>query len=73
MADDSLNTQMLRDLTTACQHIEWLIRYVKTSESGNAAGVVLNANQFLERDDIKQMRVINAQVEMRLAMARDKK
>lgn len=65
-----LNADTIKDLNTACKHIEWLIRYVKTSESGNAAGVVLNAKQFLERDDIKQMRVIHAQIEMRLAMQR---
>lgn len=34
-------------LAQANQHIEWLIRYVKTSESGDAAGVVLNAREFL--------------------------
>jgi len=68
-----LNTQTLADLNMACKHIEWLIRYVKTSESGNAMGVVINAKEFLERDDIKQMRIINAQIEMRLAqMAREK-
>ena len=68
-----LNTQTLADLNMACKHIEWLIRYVKTSESGNAMGVVINAKEFLERDDIKNMRIINAQIEMRLAqMAREK-
>ena len=68
-----LNTQTLADLNAACKHIEWLIRHVKTSESGNAMGVVINAKEFLERDDIKQMRVIHAQIEMRLAqMAREK-
>ena len=68
-----LNAQTIKDLNEACKHIEWLIRYVKTSESGNAAGVVLNAKEFLEREDIKQMRVIHAQIEMRLAMQSDGK
>lgn len=65
---DSIDTQTLADLNAACKHIEWLIRYVKTTESGNAAGVVLNAREFLEIDRIKQMRVIHAQIEARKAM-----
>ena len=68
MDDKTLNLQTLDDLHEACQHIEWLIRYVRTSESSNALGVVLNAKQFLDLERIKSMRVIRAQIEMRLAM-----
>jgi predicted nucleic acid-binding Zn-ribbon protein len=37
------------ELHRARQHIEWLMRYVK-GDSSDAAGVVLNARQFLDNE-----------------------
>lgn len=49
-------------LVEACKHIEWVSRHVKTGESGDAAGVVLNARQFLDQPRVKAIRVAHAQL-----------
>jgi hypothetical protein len=69
---ESFNSDLMDALNEACQHIEWLTQHAKTSESGNALGVVINAKEFLARPDIHSMRVARAQIGMsqKIAAAR---
>lgn len=60
---ESFDAKLHDALIEACRHIEWLATHAKTSESGNAAGVVVNAKQFLDREDVKAIRVAHARIE----------
>ena len=62
MADESFDGDLLAALHEALDHIDWLTRHAKTTESGNALGVVVNAKEFLSRPDIHHMRVLHARV-----------
>jgi hypothetical protein len=72
VSDTSLNTAMLATLNEALDHIDWLTRHAKTTESGNALGVVTNAKAFLERPDIHQMRVLHAQFQLTRKLAAER-
>ena len=69
---ESFDAALLNRLNEACKHIEWLTRYVKVSESGDSAGVVLNAREFLLQPDILAMRGARERIEAAQQLVRDK-
>jgi hypothetical protein len=69
----SFDKDILNALHEALQHIEWLTQHAKTSESGNALGVVTNAKAFLARPDIHNMRVLRAQAELTQRLAEERR
>ena len=66
---ESFNAELHDLLVEACKHIEWLTQHVKTSESGNALGVVTNAKQFLARPEVHAIRVAHAQIGLAQSLA----
>jgi hypothetical protein len=60
----TFDPELIDMLDEALDHIEWLTVHAKTSESGNALGVVMNAKEFLKRPDVYSMRVLRAQAKM---------